>query len=595
MNIYATRIKALQQLMKNDSIDAYLILTSDPHLSEYIPDYWKSREWIGGFSGSAGSILITQDYAGLWTDGRYWLQAQKELQDTSLQLQKQDSHNTPIKWLKANLGEYSKLATDYRVLPLSMKKDLQSQLQDKKITLLNKDFLTLLWEKRPPLPLNPIYEHIQSPHNRIEKIQRLRQEMQDLKATYHCISTLDDIAWVCNLRGSDVSYNPVFLSYLIISKEEVILFVDKEKIPQEVLENLYKDGFTIKPYCQIESFLESIKNQKILIDSTKTTAALADILKQHNEIIESLNPSCRLKASKSEQELEQIQVAMIQDGIALCKFYMWLEDALEEGQRISELDIDEKLREFRLERENYISDSFATIAGFNANGAQPHYRATKEQFSFIQGDGLLLIDSGAQYTNGTTDITRVVPIGNITQAQKRDYTLVLKAHIALSCAIFPLGIAMPLLDSIARMALWREQLDYMHGTGHGVGYFLNVHEGPQVISYFSPPLEKTKAKVGMVSSIEPGIYRPNQWGVRLENLVVNKPVQQPKETQFGEFLCFETLTLCPFEKSCIEVALLNDEEKNWLNNYHKQVFQKLGDKLEGRAKEWLKQKTMAIN
>ncbi|WP_104721785.1 aminopeptidase P family protein [Helicobacter mesocricetorum] len=595
MNIYESRIKSLQKLMKNDSIDAYLILTSDPHLSEYIPDFWKSREWISGFSGSAGSIIVTQDYAGLWTDGRYWLQAQKELQDTSIQLQKQDSHNTAIKWLKANLKENSKLATDYRVLPLSMKKDLQSQLQDINITLLNKDLLTPLWEQRPPLPLNPIYEHIQSPHNRIEKLQSLRQAMQSLKATHHLVSTLDDIAWICNLRGSDVPYNPVFLSYLIVSKEEAILFVDEQKISAVLLENLHKDGFIIKPYEQIESFLQGIKEQKALIDPTKTTAYLADILKQHNEIIESINPSTMLKACKSEEELEQIEAAMIQDGVALCKFYTWLEDALGDKQKISELDIDEKLREFRSENKNYISDSFATIAGFNANGAQPHYRATKEQFSLIEGDGLLLIDSGAQYTNGTTDITRVVPIGNITQDQRRDYTLVLKAHIALSSAVFPLGIAMPLLDCIARIALWREQIDYMHGTGHGVGYFLNVHEGPQVISYFAPPLEKTKAKIGMVSSIEPGIYRPNQWGIRLENLVVNKLVEQPKEEQFGQFLFFQTLTLCPFESSCIDTMLLNDEEKNWLNNYHKKVFEKLGDRLEGRAKEWLEQRTRAIH
>ncbi|MDE5602827.1 MAG: aminopeptidase P family protein [Helicobacter sp.] len=595
MNIYEARIKSLQKLMRDQSIDAYLILTSDPHLSEYIPDFWKSREWISGFSGSAGSIIVTQDYAGLWTDGRYWLQAQKELQDTSIQLQKQDSHNTAIKWLKANLKENSKLATDYRVLPLSMKKDLQSQLQDKKIKMLNKNILASLWEKRPPLPLDSIYEHIQSPHSRIEKIQKLRKEIRNLKATYHLISALDDIAWICNLRGSDIPYNPVFLSYLIVSEKESILFVDKEKIPQVILDNLYKDGFIIKPYKQIESFLKSIKDQKVLIEPTRTTAYLADILKQHNEIIELINPSTMLKACKSEQELEQIEAAMIQDGIALCKFYAWLEDVLEEKQKISELDIDEKLREFRSESEYYISDSFATIAGFNANGAQPHYRATKEQFSLIEGDGLLLIDSGAQYTNGTTDITRVVPIGNITQDQRRDYTLVLKAHIALSLAVFPLGIAMPLLDSIARMALWREQIDYMHGTGHGVGYFLNVHEGPQVISYFAPPLEKTKAKVGMVSSIEPGIYRPNQWGVRLENLVVNKLVQQPKTKQFGEFLCFQTLTLCPFERSCIDTTLLNDEEKSWLNDYHKKVFEKLQSRLKGKAKEWLKERTIAID
>ncbi|MDE5592117.1 MAG: aminopeptidase P family protein [Helicobacter sp.] len=594
MNCYAKRIQELRTIMKSQNIDAYFILTSDPHLGEYLPKYWKNREWISGFSGSSGTIVITQDYAGLWSDGRYWLQAQKELQGSTIELQKQDSTNNFIQWILTNLQQDSILGTNFQVLPLNLQKELESHLKNKKIQLHHADLLRQIWKDRPALITNPIYEHTQSPRTRTEKILKIRQNMRELKASHHFISTLDDIAWICNLRGSDISYNPVFLSYMLISHDEAILWADLEKIPPQISTNLSKDGLTLRSYYEIESFLKTLQNNDILIDPSKTTAFFANILQKQNRILEGDNPSILLKSCKSDLEIAQIEQAMLQDGIALCNFLQWLEDSLKKEECISELDIDSKLQEFRSQHESYVSDSFATIAAFNANAALPHYRATQQSFSYLDGEGLLLIDSGAQYTNGTTDITRVIPIRNITPAQKRDYTLVLKAHIALSSATFPLDIPMPLLDSITRAPLWKEQIDFIHGTGHGVGYFLNVHEGPQVISYFSKDLYKTKAKVGMITSIEPGIYRANQWGIRLENLVVSEPIDTPKEVQFGDFLHFRTLTLCPFENSCIDSTLLTQEEKKWLNTYHAKVWQELESKLEDKTRLWLKQKTAPL-
>ncbi|RDU72290.1 aminopeptidase P family protein [Helicobacter aurati] len=594
MNNYAQRIKALRLLMAKYKIDVYIVLTSDPHLSEYLPEYWESRKWLSGFNGSAGSLIITQDYAALWTDGRYWIQAQQELKNSTIELQKQDSSNTFIKWLEKNLTEKQTLATDFRVLPLAMQTKLQTTLQHKNITFTHYDLLTTLWKDRPALPCAPIYEHIYSPRNRQETLLQIRKKMQQHQANYHIITTLDDIAWLCNLRGNDISYNPVFLCFFLLSLENATLFVQPEKVASEIVNKLQKDGINIEPYEAIEKALQCLTNERILIDSSKVNAYFGNILQKNNQIIDDINPSQLLKACKNPIEIEHIREAMQHDGIALCNFFSWLEEALTNQQRISELDIAQQLSYFRAKSPLYISDSFATIAGFNANGAQPHYNATPQCFSYLESQGLLLIDSGGQYTKGTTDITRVVPIGIPSDEQKRDYTLVLKAHIALASASFPLNLPMPFLDSVARIALWKNQINYFHGTGHGVGYFLNVHEGPQAISCSANPLPKTQAKIGMVSSIEPGIYRNGKWGIRLENLVVNTKVTEPKENEFGEFLCFEVLTLCPFEISCLNTALLNEEEKTWLNNYHDKVKQALQNKLDGKAREWLLQRTQPI-
>ncbi len=533
MSIYKQRVLELRRLMKENNIDAYLILSADPHLSEYLPEYYKNRVFISGFKGSVGTVLITQEEGFLWVDGRYWLQAQKELEGSGILLQKQDAKNTFTKWLEKNLSEDQILGIDFALLPLSLQKDLKINC---KANLKHIDLISLLWKDRPTLPQEKIYEHELEycSYSRKEKLALVRQKMKNLNVTSHLISSLDDIAWLTNLRGNDVNYNPVFLSHLLILEDKALLFVDQKKVNSELEKKLNLDGFWLKNYDEIIMELEKLANTNLLIEPSKMTALL-----------------------------------------------------------INSLD---KASEFRAQSKYYISDSFATIAGFNENAAYPHYKATKESFAYLKKDGLLLIDSGGQYKNGTTDITRVVPIGKANAEQIHDYTLVLKAHIAISSAIFPKDIAMPLLDAITRAPLWKEQIDYIHGTGHGVGYFLNVHEGPQVLSYLSPVLEKTKAKEGMLTSIEPGIYKVGKWGIRLENLVIHTKVENPKNKDFGEFLYFKPVTLCPFEISCINTKMLDEKEKEWLNNYHKEVFEKLSPKLGDypKALVWLEKRTKAI-
>ncbi|EAK2337093.1 TPA: aminopeptidase P family protein [Campylobacter jejuni] len=595
MSIYKQRVLELRRLMKENNIDAYLILSADPHLSEYLPEYYKNRVFISGFKGSVGTVLITQEEGFLWVDGRYWLQAQKELEGSGILLQKQDAKNTFTKWLEKNLNEDQILGIDFALLPLSLQKDLQINC---KVNLKHIDLISPLWKDRPTLPQEKIYEHELEycSYSRKEKLALVRQKMKNLNATSHLISSLDDIAWLTNLRGNDVNYNPVFLSHLLILEDKALLFVDQKKVNSELEKKLNLDGFWLKNYDEIIIELEKLTNTNLLIEPSKMTALLINSLDKSVKIIQEINPSTHLKAAKNTKEITHIQDAMIEDGVALCKFFAWLEEAIENKELISELDIDTKASEFRAQSKYYISDSFATIAGFNENAAYPHYKATKESFAYLKKDGLLLIDSGGQYKNGTTDITRVVPIGKANAEQIHDYTLVLKAHIAISSAIFPKDIAMPLLDAITRVPLWKEQIDYIHGTGHGVGYFLNVHEGPQVLSYLSPVLEKTKAKEGMLTSIEPGIYKVGKWGIRLENLVIHTKVENPKNKDFGEFLYFKPVTLCPFEISCIDTKMLDEKEKEWLNNYHKEVFEKLSPKLGDypKALAWLEKRTKAI-
>lgn len=550
---------------------------------------------MSGFNGSVGTLLFTHKDAFLWVDGRYWLQAEKELEGSGIKLQKQDANNTFLKWLKEHLSKDQILALDFAVLPLALKTELEKNIQ---ANLKHKDLIAPLWQNPPALPKEKIYEHeeIYCSHLRIEKLAMVRSKLKELNAQVHLISSLDDIAWITNLRGSDVSYNPVFLSHLLILENEALLFVDQDKIENELRERLQKDGITLKHYDEIQDELKKLKDINLLIEPLRMTALLVSMLDPSVKLIEAINPSTHFKASKNAKEIAHIENAMIEDGVALCKFFSWLEESIQNDECISELDIDSKLAEFRSQSPLYLGDSFSTIAGFNGNGAFPHYRATEESFSYLKKDGLLLVDSGAQYKNGTTDITRVVPIGKANAEQIHDYTLVLKAHIAISSTIFPKDIAMPLLDSITRAPLWKEQLDYIHGTGHGVGYFLNVHEGPQVLSYLAPVLEKTKAKEGMLTSIEPGLYKAGKWGIRLENLAFNTKVENPKNKDFGEFLYFKPVTLCPFEPSCIDKNLLDHKEIDWINAYHKEVFDKLSPHLnnDSKALAWLRHRTKEL-
>ncbi|UXZ94634.1 aminopeptidase P family protein [Pseudomonas phytophila] len=591
----AQRLAQARALMSRERIDAYLVPSADPHLSEYLPGYWQGRQWLSGFHGSVGTLIVTQDFAGLWADSRYWEQATKELAGSGIELVKlQPGQQGPLEWLADQAKAETVVAVDGAVLAVASSRTLASKLYERGARLrTDLDLLTELWTDRPALPVSPVYEHLppQASVKRGEKLALLRQVITERGADWHFIATLDDIAWLFNLRGSDVSYNPVFISFALIGPNSISLFVDSDKLSAGVRLSLEQDGVTLLEYTQIGAALREVpKEARLLVDPARVTCGLLDYLDAEVTLVEGLNPTTLFKSQKSEADTAHIRQAMEQDGAALCEFFCWLDSALGHDP-VSELTVDEKLGQARQRRPGYISPSFATIAGFNGNGAMPHYRATPEEFSQIEGDGLLLIDSGGQYLGGTTDITRMVPVGTPSEEQKRDCTRVLKGLIALSRTHFPKGILSPLLDSIARAPIWSEGVNYGHGTGHGVGYFLNVHEGPQVIAYQAPATPQTAMLPGMITSIEPGTYRPGRWGVRIENLVINREAQS---TEFGDFLRFETLTLCPIDTRCLEIGLLTQDEREWLNDYHAQVNQRLSPLLQGAALEWLRMRTVAV-
>ncbi|MEX6665487.1 aminopeptidase P family protein [Pseudomonas sp. W2-17] len=589
------RLAQARALMSRERIDAWLVPSADPHLSEYLPGYWQGRQWLSGFHGSVGTLIITQDFAGLWADSRYWEQASKELAGSGIELVKvQPGQTGPLEWLAEQAKADSVVAVDGAVLAVASSRTLAANLYEKGARLrTDLDPLTELWNDRPALPTQAIYEHA-APHateSRTDKLTRLRTVMAERDADWHFLATLDDIAWLFNLRGADVSYNPVFISFALIGPNSINLFVASEKVDAGLRSTLEQDGITLHEYTRIGTALRNVpKDARLLVDPARVTCGLLDYLDSEVTLVEGLNPTTLFKSQKSAADTQHIRQAMEQDGAALCEFFAWLDSALGKNP-VSELTIDEKLSAARARRPGYVSQSFATIAGFNGNGAMPHYRATEEEHAQIEGDGLLLIDSGGQYLGGTTDITRMVPIGTPTAEQKRDCTRVLKGVIALSRAHFPRGILSPLLDSIARAPIWAEGVNYGHGTGHGVGYFLNVHEGPQVIAYQAAATPQTAMQPGMITSIEPGTYRPGQWGVRIENLVIN---QAAGKTEFGEFLKFETLTLCPIDTRCLEIGLLTQDEREWLNEYHAQVRQRLSPLVEGVALAWLEGRTAAV-
>lgn len=599
MNQYQSRIQQLRQVLQDNHINAIIVPTSDPHLSEYLPAYWQGREWLSGFTGSAGTLVVTDTKATLWTDSRYWIQAEQQLSGTGIGLGKlQGGQHNPIDWLLEQLSAGMTVAIDGRVLSLDGYADYQQRFAKKNIKLKHDtDWLAKIWQDRATLPQAEIFIH--QPEfvdvSCQQKLALVRDEMQKVNASHHLLSSLDDIAWLTNLRGSDVEYNPVFLSHLLISLKKAVLFVQPEKVSASIQQSLQQAGIEIAAYEEIVSALaELTAEDRLLIDSKKVAIGTLSQIKPDVSLIKQTNPSTLLKSQKTTKELEYIREAMRQDGAALCEFFAELEQRLANGERVSELDVDEMLITARSRQPHYVSPSFATIAGFQSNGALPHYRATTDNFRYLDGDGLLLIDSGAQYQNGTTDITRMVGIGHISSKQKRDVTLVLKSHIALANACFPEGIASPLIDAIARQPLWQEQLDYGHGTGHGVGYFLNVHEPPQAISYPTPITKDRAMKLGMVTSNEPALYREGEWGIRIENLVANVAVSPVKETKFGTYLCFETLTLCPIDTRLLDISLLTNDEKTWLNDYHQKVYEQLKDRVQGEALEWLTERTKAV-
>ncbi|WP_426105788.1 M24 family metallopeptidase [Massilia sp. TSP1-1-2] len=593
------RLAALRAAMQHEHIDALIVPSADPHLSEYLPGHWKGREYLSGFTGSVGTFIATAHTAGVWTDGRYWTQAETELAGTDIALMKIPSGASllHIDWLASHMAPGQTVAVDARVLGLASARLLADAMAARGITLRTDiDLLETVWQARPGLPAEPVYEHV-APYavlERAAKLAAVHEALVALRATHHFISTLDDIAWLFNLRGSDVTYNPVFLAHALIGPQGATLFVGDGKVSPELRLRLMADGVEVASYADAVAALQHLAaGVVLLVDPRRITSGMRGAVSAEVRVIEAINPSTLAKSTKSEPEAAHVRATMEQDGAALCEFFAWLESQLADPERapLTETAIDDHITAARSRRPGFVSPSFGTIAGFNANGAIMHYRANPDTCAVIEGDGLLLIDSGGQYLGGTTDITRVVPVGAVTSAQRRDFTLVLKGLIALSSTRFPRGTRSPALDAIARAPIWSAGVDYGHGTGHGVGFFLNVHEGPQSISATTMPEAHTAMEPGMITSIEPGIYRPARWGIRIENLVLNRSAG---EGEFGEFLYFETLTLCPIDARCLDLALLRADEIAWLNDYHAVVRARLAPHVSGSAAAWLELRTRAI-
>jgi Xaa-Pro aminopeptidase len=591
------RLDRLREALRAAGAQALLLPSSDPHLSEYLPGRWQGRQWFSGFTGSMGTLVVTLDEALVFADSRYWVQAERELAGSGIALEKiaTGSSSAHVDWLATHLRAGRTLLVDGQVLGLAAAQQLQTALAKAGVTLrTDLDVLdATVWPERPALPAEPVYEHRapQATIARRDKLAAVREAMARHGATHHFVSTVDDVAWITNLRGSDVSYNPVFLAHLLIGAEGATLFVGDGKIDAALRAALAADGIQVDRYEQAPAALAALPaGSVLLIDPRRVTLGLRQAVAAGAALVEAVNPSTLAKSRKTAAEAAQVREAMAEDGAAMCEFYAAFEASLARGEPWDELKIDQLLSAERARRPGFVGLSFPVIAGFNANGALPHYRATPEAFSPLQGDGLLLIDSGGQYLGGTTDITRVWPIGTPSAAMKRDYTLVLKGTMALSRARFPRGTPSPMLDSLARAPLWEQGLEFGHGTGHGVGYFLNVHEGPQSISKAVPTPEMAM-EPGMITSIEPGVYRPGQWGVRIENLVLNVAAETPEGDTFAEFLQFETLTLCPIDTRCIDRGLLRADEVAWLDAYHATVRERLLPKVDGAARDWLLART----
>ena len=596
------RITQIQEALARAAVHALLVPSSDPHLSEYLPGRWQARQWFSGFTGSMATLVVTVERSALFADSRYWVQAEAELAGTGIELVKipTGSSMAHLEWLAAQVPAGQTVAVDGQVLGLAAAGQLRSALGKAGVLLQTDcDLLDAVWPERPALPTQAVYEHL-APHAsvpRSAKLAAVREAMQRHGATHHLVSTVDDVAWLTNLRGSDVSYNPVFLAHLLLTATSAQLFIGEGKVAPALATLLATDGIELRPYAEAGAALAALGTSStgdtVLIDPKRVTYGLRQQVGTACKVVEAINPSTVFKSRKTSREAEYVREAMAEDGAAMCEFYAWFEAALARGEAITELTVDEHLSAARARRTGFVGLSFPVIAGYNANGAMPHYRATPESHGAIAGDGLLLIDSGGQYLGGTTDITRVWPIGTVSPAMQRDYTLVLKGTMQLSRAKFPRGTLGPMLDSLARAPLWQHGIEFGHGTGHGVGYFLAVHEGPQSISKTIPDANMAM-EPGMITSIEPGVYRAGQWGVRIENLVLTVPAHTAEDDRFGEFLEFETLTLCPIDTRCIARELLRDDEVAWLNGYHATVRQRLAPRVSGAALAWLVQRTEPI-
>ncbi len=588
------RVKALRSMMSQAKLDAYILTGADPHLSEYPAARWESRTWISGFTGSAGTIVVTKDKAGLWTDSRYFIQAEVELADTGIELYKMGLPDTLSveEFLFAELKKESVVGVDGSSYSATSAEHLSGLLKKKQIQLdITQDLVGEIWKDRPTIPNKEVFamplslSGVATP----DKLNKIVDKVHQQGADATLLSALDEVAWTLNVRGSDVDFNPVAVSYVYVSEEETVWFVLPEKVPAELAKLMENDGVRIVGYDALSDFLDHLDtNKRILLDKSKTNALIYQQVSNRCEILNLPSPVALLKSVKNETELRGFRSAMIKDGVALVRFLKWLEESLAKGAEVTEMSAADQLTYFRSQQAHYVSNSFATIAGYKAHGAIVHYRATKHTDTVLKQEGLFLVDSGAQYMDGTTDITRTLSLGNPTDAEKKDFTRVLKGHISLAKCKFPRGTRGSQLDILARKALWDAGLNFLHGTGHGIGHFLNVHEGPQNIRMEENPV---KLEPGMVTSNEPGVYRAGQYGIRIENLIV---VHKESETVFGEFYDFETITLCPIDTSLVIVSMLSMRERIWLNKYHEMVYERLSPYLSEEEKTWLKTKTVEI-
>lgn len=594
MNEIELRLARLRELMKREHLSAFIFPSTDAHQSEYVADHWRGREWISGFNGSAGTAVVTMKSAALWTDSRYFLAAEEQLEDTEYQLMRLKMEGTPTitEWLGKELQDVQspEVGLDGMVNSYNYVKDLSYSLRKLGgITLrTNLDPLEQIWENRPSLPANPV--EIQpleyAGETLASKVVRIRKSLRELHADGMLVSALDNIAWTLNLRGTDVHCNPVFVSYLLIESDKVSLFVDDNKLSPEVKQYLQDNQVSLYNYNKVEKCLESYSEYNILLDGDETSYYLWKTVKCQ-EIVAAASPIPAMKAVKNEAEIEGYRSAMLKDGVAMVKFLKWLKPAVEAGGQ-TEISIDEKLTSLRAEQKLFRDISFDTIAGYAQHGAIVHYEATPETDVVLKPEGLILIDSGAQYQDGTTDITRTIALGAVSEEMKHIYTLVLKAHIQLELVKFPDGASGTQLDAVGRECMWREGYNFLHGTGHGVGSYLCVHEGPHQIRMEWMP---TPLRAGMTLTDEPGLYLAGKFGVRIENTVL---ISDYMSTEFGKFLQIEPLTLCPIDTTPIDVDMLLPEEIDWLNAYHHSVYEKLSPFLDEEEKIWLENATKPI-
>jgi len=582
------RISLLRAAMKQKGISACIIPGTDPHASEYIAEYWKERQWISGFDGSAGTAVVTLTSAGLWTDSRYFLHAAEQLEGTGIELMKQGLPETLeiLPWLANQLKPGEKVGVNSQMFSLNGYATMKTELKMNELDLVSIDLPALVWTDRPAIPLNPffVYDIQFSGKSTVDKLELVRAEMKKAYADVFVISALDDIAWLFNIRGNDVDYNPVVIAYALVENDKATLCIAPEKLTPETSDYLQSQGVTVAPYLAIYDLLKEIVPSKaVLVDGGKLNQALFESIPKGCAIRNTMSPAFKLKGVKNEVEMTGVRNAMARDGVALTRFFIWLEEGLKSGN-LSELSVSDKLRKFRSEQEHFVGESFGTIAGYAAHGAIVHYSATPESDAKLKAENIFLLDSGGQYLDGTTDITRTVALGTPSAQQKTDNTLVLKGHISLAKAIFPVGTRGSQLDILARKAMWDLGLNYGHGTGHGVGHFLCVHEGPQSIRMDENP---TVLQPGMMISNEPGMYRTNEYGIRIENLVHVIPAMK---TEYGQFLKFETITLFPIDQHLINFDLLTNSEIDWLNEYHQRVYATIAPKLNEYEREWLSKK-----